>query len=192
MHLSPPCTSINLVSSLDAAPQHVGSKYYRAGHREGYLLSCGRFEVSTGQLCHLLIEGCHGSSLQVAKLEEQLSRLMQSAPTDVSITPKGAAPLSSPAPVHSSPSLAKSGRRRSAFELVRMALSLSLSLSLLDAGQPSVLRHKALLHSVRNVSAKDVALYSLLILEGVPVASALPAPDTFMSCPLHGCLRAGP
>ncbi len=65
--------------------------------------------------------------MQVAKLEEQLSRLMQSAPADVSITPKGAAPLSSPAPVHSSPSLAKSGRRRSAFELVRMALSLSLS-----------------------------------------------------------------
>ena len=57
----------------------------------------------------------------MAKLEEQLARLMQSAPADVSVTPKGAAPLSPPPPVHhSSPSLAKSGRRRSAFELVRI------------------------------------------------------------------------
>ena len=56
----------------------------------------------------------------MAKLEEQLSRLMQSAPADVSITPKGATPFSPPPPpMHSSPSLAKSGRRRSAFELVR-------------------------------------------------------------------------
>ena len=60
------------------------------------------------------------SIVQVAKLEEQLSRLMQSAPADVCVTPKGTAPLSPPPLVNSSPSLAKSGRRRSAFELVRM------------------------------------------------------------------------
>ena len=53
---------------------------------------------------------------QVAKLEEQLSRLMQSMPADVSATSKSTTPLSPP--TQSSPSLAKSGRRRSAFELV--------------------------------------------------------------------------
>ncbi len=56
-------------------------------------------------------------SCQVAKLEEQLSRLMQSMPSDVSVTSKSTTPLSPP--LQSSPSLAKSGRRRSAFELVR-------------------------------------------------------------------------
>ena len=55
---------------------------------------------------------------QVAKLEEQLSRLMQSMPPDVTITPNGATPQTPPTQ-HSSPSLAKTGRRRSAFELVR-------------------------------------------------------------------------
>ena len=55
---------------------------------------------------------------QVAKLEEQLSRLMQSMPSDVTITPNGATPQT-PSTQHSSPSLAKTGRRRSAFELVR-------------------------------------------------------------------------
>ena len=89
------------------------------------------------------------SSVQVAKLEEQLSRLMQSAPADVSITPKGAAPLSPHPPVHSSPSLAKSGRRRSAFELVRIDafeddVRLQEGSMHLNAGQPSVLRRSAL------------------------------------------------
>ncbi|CAL5223884.1 g6477 [Coccomyxa viridis] len=54
-------------------------------------------------------------SAKVAKLEEQLSRLMQSMPSDVSVTSKSTTPLSPP--LQSSPSLAKSGRRRSAFEL---------------------------------------------------------------------------
>ncbi len=54
---------------------------------------------------------------QVARLEEQLSRLMQSMPSDVSVTSKSTTPLSPP--LQSSPTLAKSGRRRSAFELVR-------------------------------------------------------------------------
>ena len=55
---------------------------------------------------------------QVAILEEQLNRLMQSLPADVSATSKGTTPLSPPM-LQSSPSLAKAGRRRSAFELVR-------------------------------------------------------------------------
>ncbi len=55
--------------------------------------------------------------VQVAKLEQQLSMLMQSMPADVSITPKGSAPLT-PLTMQGSPSLAKISRRRSAFELV--------------------------------------------------------------------------
>lgn len=58
---------------------------------------------------------CCTCTCQVAKLEEQLSRLMQSMPADVTITPKGATPLSPP--LQGFPSLAKTGRRRSAFEL---------------------------------------------------------------------------
>ena len=124
-------------------------------------LVLGPAKVRIGQLCYLSLEGCiytymhvyptvllaggqAGGAAEPAHAERASGRQRHA---------QGRRATVAAAPVYSSPSLAKSGRRRSAFELVCMRAP---SMMLLNAGSclcmqgsHRVLHHKALWSSVQ-------------------------------------------